>query len=238
MSLRLVREGIPGGDVVIVYHSGAPDASLVSAAPDATIFVETFPALKGHYADPTPISDAVAAAGGSARRVILAGWSEGCQGIRAQLRRGEIPAACIAADGIHSTRPANIADHIDPWRAYRDRAIAGEVVLFVSHTAIVTPYLSTTETAELLETPGLHPTESIAGGETQSDGLFFLDAFPGTNADAHRFQGAVVLPDALRMVIAGAPPGGVRRGIRRRTKLIAGGLVAAAIGWLTYQLSR
>lgn len=201
MALRVLRQGSP---VVVVYHLGAAaDVDVLAALPGHVGVVnQTYPGFKDHYthfADDAiaPLAEVLAAAGaaeGSA--VALVGFSEGCQGVRTQLRAGVVPIATLAVDGIH-TKP-------EPWRALAERARRSEVALTITHSSINPgTYPSTTQmAAQILAPAAEHPATDDSQGpypliSAYEDGDFRVFGYAGSDAPAHIFQGRVVLPREL-----------------------------------------
>jgi hypothetical protein len=96
----------------------------------------------------------------SVRRIALSGWSAGYGAVFRVLDRARDAAridAVLLADGLHaSIDPTNrferhvSVDHMAPFTAYADEAVAGRKLFAITHSAIMTPYASTTETADFL----------------------------------------------------------------------------------------
>ena len=89
------------------------------------------------------------------RHVVLVGFSEGCQGIRAQLVAGAAPSGVVLVDGAHSGWPNARPDfEITPYRKAFDRACAGNGLFVGTHSGLVyvetllKPYASTKTTLE------------------------------------------------------------------------------------------
>src|SRR5262245_53630504 len=113
--MRIVQPGKGDvRDVVLVYHlSSAVDAALRAAAPSACIGNETGPAFKGFYSGTgpgriAPLADALEdlrrrIGRFNVGRIIVVGYSEGCQASRTHLRAGADPDAIVAADGTHAS---------------------------------------------------------------------------------------------------------------------------------------
>jgi len=154
-------------------------------------------------------------------KIVLMGWSAGCQAVREQLRSDdhEIISGAVALDGISGSVPP-LPAQMAPWYAMVDRAKLGSgSLLIVTHTAMQymenlpagQRYESTTHTAAMLcERAGLTPPGP--GGEA-SLGDFTVVSSPSANIDgpAHIHQVKVVLPDVAKRFLvpwlaAEAPP--------------------------------
>jgi len=104
-------------------------------------------------------------------RVALVGFSQGCQGVRAVLASQDAGFVehAIAIDGIHSSWNGGTANAersnvemsgLGPWIGYADMASRGAVAIggrppgnhycTITHSAIVPPFPSTTETAKII----------------------------------------------------------------------------------------
>ena len=94
------------------------------------------------------------------RRIALSGWSAGYGAVVRVLDRPRDAArvdAVLLADGLHaSIDPTNkyerhvSVDHMAPFTAFADEAVAGRKLFAITHSQITTPYASTTETADFL----------------------------------------------------------------------------------------
>jgi hypothetical protein len=96
----------------------------------------------------------------SINRVALTGWSAGYGAVWRILDRqagADRVDAVLLADGLHvgfepdkkRERVVNSAA-MAPFTLYADRAVSGEKLFAITHSSIVTPYASTTETASFL----------------------------------------------------------------------------------------
>ena len=140
-------------------------------------------------------------------RVILSGWSEGCQGARCYLQMGARPAGIVACDGIHASQPP-AASQIDPWKAYADLARAGVSWCSITATHIVTSgYLSTTQTLPLVTGFSAADWRPAQGYQVADAGTLHAEHWPGTDAAAHVQQQREVLPRLLASMVGsmGAP---------------------------------
>ncbi len=138
------------------------------------------------------------------RRIALSGWSAGYGSVFRILDRPANVAridAVLLADGLHAGfEPGNQYDrHVSfdqmaPFVAYADEAVAGRKLFAVTHSAIPTPYASTTETADYLlaqESLERSPSKEPAPRprmlpRTRADsGDFHVMGFAGANEAAH-----------------------------------------------------
>jgi hypothetical protein len=221
MAIRLVQApDAADSPFVIVYHSGAKDEALRRAAPGALICVDTGKGFSNYYGeiapgkiDPLPeaISKGAQLANIDAyspRQVILAGWSEGCQGIRTQLANGAMPDAVVAIDGTHSSKPPS-PKHIDPWRDFIARAKAGSGA-FLSSCSSIDPgsYNSTRDTLRILTGFDLDRRGPVNDPAVYQEGNCIVFSCEGTAAQDHIDQGQVILPRMLEMAVAGNYAGG------------------------------
>lgn len=109
------------------------------------------------------LADLVRGALGSARlgNLILVGFSEGCQAVRAYLAAGEVPSAVLAIDGAHASAPPDLRTQIQPWRDFFDRARARRAHAIITATRIpTTNYLSTATMLPILT--GFPPAPKVA----------------------------------------------------------------------------
>ena len=209
MTLRKVQEGNKG--TIVVYHlTPALDEHLKAAAPGWSIYNETFVDASVAYATPSDVSTLPGP-------LVLAGFSAGCQGVRAALRKGILPFAVIAIDGIHATKDvasnaANFANQIEPWKKFvevcRSSPVDSPHPFYLSHTAIEPgKYLSTTETLPLV-IPDIAQwlVMSMGGNQTfyfppelqkADDKRGLVVSTPGKDAAAHAEQARVLLPSFL-----------------------------------------
>lgn len=216
MALRLVQKpASTEAPFVLVYHSGASDDSLRSAAPGALICVDTGKPFSGYYGatgpgkiDPLPEAIEKAAeladvVGFTPSQIVLAGWSEGCQGIRTQLKAGHVPDAVVAIDGTHSSKPP-APDHIDPWRAFANKAKAGSVGFLASCSSIDPgSYNSTRETLRLITGFDLERSGPVDDPAVYEEGNCVVWSCDGTAAEDHIAQGRIVLPKMLGLAVTG-----------------------------------
>lgn len=204
---------------VVVYHlTAALDEHLKAAAVGWTIYNETFTDASVAYANPTDVSTLP-------RPLVLAGFSAGCQGVRAALRKGILPFAVIAIDGIHATKDvktnaANFENQIEPWKKFvevcRESSTVSPHPFFFSHTAIEPGlYMSTTETLPLV-IPDIAKWLPVNMGTNQTfyfppelqkadDKRGLVVSTPGKDAAAHAEQARVLLPTFL--FLATSEPG-------------------------------
>ncbi len=212
VALRKLQDGTRG--TVVVYHLTSDlDARVKEAAEGWTVYNETFPPGKNAYYTPSDLSALPSP-------LVLVGFSEGCQGVRANLLKRILPAACIAIDGIHAALDVgnNVPvwqQQIEPWLEYGKECAASELIppplFFVTHSAIqTTGYLSTTQAlphylpdiASYETQPGddgstvSYPTFRV--GPTKDYVPIMVWGYPGKDAAAHVFQATNVLPMRIR----------------------------------------
>lgn len=152
MSLRIVQTGQGDErDVLVLYHLTADlDAAVrASVGPGYVIVNVTEVPFQGNYKLVTkggklaPLDQLVAnvhdrlGANFSMRRLCLAGFSEGCQGVRAQLAAGFTPHAVLLIDGTHGSWPKRLPSEVEPYAAVFRAAVADGLPLFVaSHSGL------------------------------------------------------------------------------------------------------
>jgi hypothetical protein len=199
-------------DLVIVYHGGG---SL--KFPGAVVASETRPGFKQLYdtlggEGITPLPDAIAEVGEKIGRpgwqpdrVVLAGFSEGCQGVRAQLRAGYDASAVVAADGTHAAASPNYASQIDPWKSFANLAKAGQRTMIASHSTIPTTYKSTRETLRLITGFPLDDLGTADNPAVSQEGNLTVYSVDGTQAADHVLQGNVLMPRMIGEALTSAP---------------------------------
>lgn len=229
-------------DLVIVYHAGGG-----LSFPGAVVASETRPGFKGLYdklgGDAlTPLPDAIAEIGDkigrpgwAPDRVILAGFSEGAQGVRTQLRAGYDVSGVVAADGTHAASNPDYPNQIDPWKRFAAMARSGERVMLASHSTIQPPtYKSTRETLRLITGFPLAETGTITDPAVSQDGNLTVYSVEGDQAGDHVLQGQVMLPRMIGEALAGAPS--VSSMVSGFWGKVALGIGGAACGWLLWKL--
>jgi hypothetical protein len=140
----------------------------------------------------------------SPRRIALSGWSAGYGAVFRVLDRERDARrvdAVLLADGLHASldltnkyeRHVSV-DHMAPFTAFADEAVAGKKLFAITHSQITTPYASTTETADfLLAQEGVArvptnvaPPRPGMNMKTRGDaGGFHVLGFSGGNEEAH-----------------------------------------------------
>lgn len=169
----------PRRDLIVVAHGGVTDA-IRAAAPGAIVVGLAQTPMKGLYASIGPdkvpplaelVRGALDKAGGpELGQVVLCGFSEGCQAVRAWLAAGEVPSAVVAIDGIHGTKPAPSAGQVDPWRAFFARSRKGERFGVVTATRI--PTVNYLPTATMLPiVTGFQPAPVLDAATTTSGAI-------------------------------------------------------------------
>lgn len=225
MTYRLVQKG--AGDVrplVIVYHLTAELDEIVRRAcpPEALILNSTGAAFGGAYARVgAPAVQPLAAVRAYAKslgafelgRIVLVGFSEGCQAVRAHLTAGQWPDGALAADGSHASLPPSDVQ-IGPWKDMMAMAEGTDARFFASHTEIRTdrvkpPYMPTRQVLERVTgwalgpaTPEDDPTAPygatgyvVRESETRHTRI---RSYPGNAAKDHVHQAKLALPEQLQ----------------------------------------
>jgi hypothetical protein len=137
-----------------------------------------------------------------AARVGLSAWSAGYGAVFRILERDANRVdAVLLADGLHASfAPGGKSEHrialeqIAPFLTYADDAVAGKKLFAITHSAIETPYASTTQTADFLlaqesaerervNAPG--PRPSMKPSSRADAGDFHVMGFEGGNEKAH-----------------------------------------------------
>lgn len=159
-------------DLIVIAHGGVTQA-IREAAPGAIVVGLAQKPLSGGYSAIGPgkvpplaelVRGALEAAGGPfLGRLVLVGFSEGCQAVRAWLAAGEVPTAVLAIDGAHGSSPAPSPAQVTPWRSFFDRARAGERFAAITATRIPTSgYLPTAAMLPILT--GFPPPPAVQDG--------------------------------------------------------------------------
>ena len=152
--------------------------------------------------------------------VIVAGFSEGCQGVRAHLyeamtHQGLEPDATVCIDGVHTTKPPPTQPDgykegdgsafdvgIQPWNFWLGNRLkwgddATRSAIFTHSEINPGTYSSVRATLELIFNlkfgKGLNPTTPAL----HKQGSIEVWSFPGTDAEAHKHQLRYVMPHAL-----------------------------------------
>lgn len=182
--------------------------------------------------------------------IVLLGWSEGVQGIRAHLWEGsdarKLIGGIVALDGIHAPEGFGGEEYVEPWEWALDDARDKEIAFTWTTSRIpTTGYESTRRVAE-------HVLGPIQDG-TKDDGFFRLIATPGQGAQEHikhagmaKIEGARVIElasqrssgsggilGAIGGAVAGAVCGGILKGKEGAAiGAVAGGALGAILGGL------
>lgn len=180
MTLNITNQGQGAErDVVIVYH-GSLSSSL---APNAVIIVDNHPGFKRLY-ESTGKADGISTVDEVldfahqnlgefvVKRLFLVGFSEGVQGVRAQVHDGVVPFATVVIDGTHTaTNAAEMETQLQPWRGQVERARAGDGVFIASHSSIIpSGYESTTATLRRITGFALDQTGDVPDCVRSQDG--------------------------------------------------------------------
>lgn len=105
--------------LVVTYHLGLLPSSVRSRADQQAIGGTPF--TKAYAEEGRGVVPRFAALGEGTRPIILVGWSEGVQGLRAHIRDGRALASArllgvVALDGAHASVPPDDRRHLQPWR--------------------------------------------------------------------------------------------------------------------------
>jgi hypothetical protein len=138
------------------------------------------------------------------RRIALSGWSAGYGAVARVLDRERDAKridAVLLADGLHASLDLTLKyerrvsiEHMAPFTAYADDAVAGKRLFAITHSQITTPYASTTETTDfLLAQEGvaripasMAPPRPGMNLKSRADaGGFHVLGFAGGNEEAH-----------------------------------------------------
>lgn len=242
--------------LVIAYHT--PGDVLRGMHPTAAIwsfygtpFSKQY--FRAGYGVVRPLEELIARArakGFEPDPVVLIGWSEGVQGIRAHLWEGSDArkqiGGIVSLDGAHAPTGFGGEEYIEPWEWAVDDAKDQELAFTWTTTRIpTTGYESTRRVAEHLLGP-------IQDG-TRDDGFFRLIATPGKGAQEHVAHAAMAKLEGARVIelaqkrssgggtiigaIIGATIGAVCGGATEGKAgaalgLVAGGVVGGVIGGL------
>lgn len=167
-------------DVVISWSFATVPAAQKAAFERPTTFVE-LPTPAGRkygqqvqgFGWPMPLKGILAkyAPGVEPLRIAALGFSESCGGVGVLLKSddgGKFDAA-IALDGIHTApgkqlQPAALAQ----WVAFARRAAEGVGLCVITHSSVVPPYASTTQTANYIWEQAAETTDYVAIPAAQS----------------------------------------------------------------------
>ncbi len=134
-------------------------------------------------------------------RLALSSWSAGYGAIYRILARQDAAQrvdAVLLSDGLHAGFDDKFRNHVNalqmaPFDAYAERAVRGDALMAITHSAIVTTYASTTETAShLLEGRGLERESVDEAGPRRmklisraEKGSFSVHGYAGGDTHAH-----------------------------------------------------
>ncbi len=236
--IRLVQAGRGAQrPLVVLYHAGPWSDPLVTdaAGPDACVVNDTEEPSQGLYSKvdaggienlATVVTQAQGLAGEAftPSPLIVAGFSEGCEGVRSQLLAGYDPDVAICADGIQVQRNHSDAD-LQVWRDIVARARAGTRRFLVSHA-----FFSATRGLPVVETMRLITGLSLPQGGTPESPLSVRDGgLTVLSADTdHATQGHVLLPAMIREAVTGT-----RSSFVKWIALSAGAL----LGWILSEVA-
>jgi len=248
MPFRDVLTAPVGAPVLACWLVGPQmDAAIRAALPGCRILAST-------ARDLAPAEAAIRAAGGNGP-LVLAGWSAGCESVRALLLAGVEPAAVVTLDGTHASLPA--ADwQIDVWRALAEEARRGERLWIATCTQQL--YVESLPAGQRF-TATRHVLERAVGcelppGAEIHEGGLHVYSVPSAaiDAEAHKAQLRDWLPRVLREHVApwlGLEPipatvptgGSVSTGLRTLRRGMTGEDVKAwqeTLGRLGFRLDR
>jgi hypothetical protein len=138
-------------------------------------------------------------------RIVLVGYSAGCQGVRAILDDNETPDAVVAIDGIHSSsQPTKW--QIETWERYFDLAKANKAIMVASCTQITPPkFTSTRKTISLILGYDLPKLKDGDSPVSYRDGQCRVHIYEGRDRKAHSAQAQVhlktLVSEALDMML-------------------------------------
>jgi hypothetical protein len=205
-------------DLLVHFH-GAPavmEAAFDHSGIDGALVIYNLGIGSGAYEDPYSIPNSydhmlasittavreLCPRAAAPKRVALSGWSAGYGAILHIIDRAKDAArvdAVLLADGMHvGFEPVGFrkvsAISMAPFTLFADEAIAGHKLFAITHSAIQTPYASTTETSEFLldaeglpvdrrEAPGPRPGMTLTSRADREG--FHLRGFSGDDKAAH-----------------------------------------------------
>jgi hypothetical protein len=232
--VRIVANPSGADTLVCVYKlTEEADAALMAAAPDAVIVNDTGPGMQGYYRKsvvPMPEMIEAAAAlmgnpGWRPDRVILAGFSEGCEALERQLLLGFTPNGILAADGIQFPPPDGASPGLTAWRRYADLAKDGDVLFYASCSGFMdTKIWIPVQTSLELVFGNSFGYGTPAAPTITAEGK---SAVYGARS-VHHEQGYVVLPQMLAAAMRETPSGS-GWGLVKKLGALA---LAVAAGWL------
>lgn len=225
MPLRLVQNGATSvRPLIVIYHAASEVDERVRTA------CGSYPAIINYTAKPMAKSYYRVGENGFqslpvlyewARKktgaiqfapVVLAGFSEGCQGIRAQLLATQFPDGICAVDGVHCSKPVpeegtpKFKAELAPWVNWLNANDFGEHGGAVfTHSMIEPGTYSAVHTA--LEAIFQRSKPFGPGPDDNTPAVFAphrgceVWGFPGTDAKAHGRQLMMQLPRALNRVL-------------------------------------
>lgn len=148
-------------DIVIAWSFATVPQAVRSAFERPTVFVEIpTPAGRKYSAQlrsfvPSPIRGILKkfAPGVEPLRIAALGFSESCAGVGSLLNGpdGAHVNAAVAIDGIH-VAPGKVIppDALTNWVSFAELAAVGERLCVITHSSVVPPYVSTTQTADYI----------------------------------------------------------------------------------------
>jgi hypothetical protein len=183
----------PAG-LVLCWHVGHVARDLAAALPGWTV--------RGASSPTAPAPEARG-------RVVLVGYSAGCQGLRAALL-GPIPhpEAVVTIDGTHSSWPP-LAQHVALWRGLAGEARRGERMWLATtlgahrYTEQIPGGKAYASTATVLELALDLPTDALRQPLGLDEGALHVRSYPSAamDAPAHAAQVREVLPALWREIV-------------------------------------
>lgn len=186
-----LREALGPAPCVVAYGVGKPTESLDEVVADVRDRLR----LEGFH------------------RIVLAGYSLGCSGVRAHLldssKAGSAIKALVLIDGTHASKPA-AAWQIDVWRKAFERARRGEILAVATHTQQTyvedlrppqSPFLATvTVLRQACDWP-LDQAGPVDAPVSRHEGQLWVYSYASRSIDAkaHILQQRRALPMALRV---------------------------------------
>lgn len=152
----------------------------------------------------TPLEDICAQLGIEApSKVILGGFSAGCQGVRAWANAGFTPDIALAADGIHASDPPT-GPQSEGWQRFKTLAESGQMAFGVSYSQVnATTFLPTRESIRRIlgvDTSRFGPPTDPA---VQCSGRFCAYGGTGSDGAAHLAQRVDIMPLMLANALSG-----------------------------------
>lgn len=164
---------MPRTDVVIAWSFASVPQAVRGAFQRPTTFVEIPTPAGRKYGQqlagfvPSPIRGILKkyAPGVEPLRIAALGFSESCGGVGSLLNSvdGAFLDSAIALDGIHTAPAKEIPpDGLKGWRAFARLAAEGKRLCVITHSSVVPPYASTTQTANFIWQAAAETSDYVA----------------------------------------------------------------------------